>query len=61
MSDRFNIEPVRGIAAPTSDNYIRKRGRVRNKAMKKTKEKAAIEAYDKKFDGNLLTEFQQEG
>ena len=56
---RFHIEPTRGIAAP-SDNYVKRRDKVRNKAMKTRKDKAAIEAEDKRFDGNLLIEFAAE-
>ena len=60
MSNNFDIEPTRGIAAPTKDNHIRKRGRVRNKAMKKTKELAAKKATDKKFDESIVDLFPGE-
>lgn len=60
MEDRFKIEPMRGIAAPSNENYIRKRGRVRNKAMKKTKDLAAKKAIDNKFDESMVEHFSGE-
>jgi hypothetical protein len=60
MSDRFKIEPIRGIAAPSKDNHIRKRGRVRNKAMKKTKDLLAKKAVDNRFDESMVEHFAGE-
>jgi hypothetical protein len=57
---KFDLAPCRGITNPDIEHRVRKRGKVRNKAMKKTKviaKKAkAMESFDGSFCEDLASE-----
>ena len=54
---KFDLAPCRGITNPDVEHRVRKRGKVRNKAMKKTKVIAKKNSDMERFDGSFCEDF----
>jgi len=54
---KFDLEPCRGITNPDTEHRVRKRGKVRNKAMKKTKVINKKQGQLDNFDGNFCDDY----